>query len=99
MLKGKPRQEWIDQYDKSHQHPLNQLCHFIGIPLILFSLILLLFLIFNPLLWRVSFLMFMLGWAFQFAGHWIEGSRPEFLNDWRFLFVGLWWWLAKLLQR
>jgi uncharacterized membrane protein YGL010W len=36
------------------------------------------------------------GWVFQFIGHAFEGKPPEFLKDWRFLFVGLSWWLAKL---
>ncbi len=28
-----------------------------------------------------------------------EGKPPEFLKDWRFLFVGLRWWIAKLRGR
>jgi uncharacterized membrane protein YGL010W len=36
------------------------------------------------------------GWALQFVGHAFEGTRPEFLHDWRFLFVGLRWWVAKV---
>jgi hypothetical protein len=32
----------------------------------------------------------------QFIGHFVEGKPPEFFKDWRFLFVGLRWWLAKL---
>jgi uncharacterized membrane protein YGL010W len=40
--------------------------------------------------------MFVLGWVFQFVGHAVEGKPPEFLHDWRFLFVGLRWWFAKL---
>jgi len=41
--------------------------------------------------------MFLIGWTFQFVGHWFEGKPPEFFRDWRFLFVGLrWWWFAKM---
>jgi uncharacterized membrane protein YGL010W len=36
------------------------------------------------------------GWVFQFIGHYYEKKPPEFLKDWRFLFVGLRWWFAKL---
>jgi uncharacterized membrane protein YGL010W len=36
------------------------------------------------------------GWGLQFVGHAVEGKRPEFLNDPRFLFVGLRWWTAKM---
>ena len=27
---------------------------------------------------------------------WIAQETPEFFKDWRFLFVGLRWWVAKL---
>jgi hypothetical protein len=33
------------------------------------------------------------------SGHGFEGKPPEFLKDWRFLFVGLRWWVAKLRGR
>jgi hypothetical protein len=32
-------------------------------------------------------------------GHAFEGKPPEFLHDWRFLFVGLRWWVAKIRGR
>jgi len=35
-------------------------------------------------------------WALQFIGHYFEGEPPEFFKDWRFLFVGLRWWMAKI---
>ena len=96
MFEGKSWDYWTDQYAKSHQHPLNQLCHFVGIPLIVISLLMLLFVIFFPTIWRLSLLLFVVGWIFQFVGHFIEGSRPEFLNDSRFLLVGFRWWLKKM---
>jgi uncharacterized membrane protein YGL010W len=40
--------------------------------------------------------LFILGWIFQFVGHAFEGKPPEFFKDWRFLFVGLRWWFAKM---
>ena len=40
--------------------------------------------------------LFVVGWVFQFIGHAFEGKPPEFFKDWRFLFVGLSWWFAKL---
>ena len=43
--------------------------------------------------------LFVAGWIFQFVGHGFEGKPPEFLKDWRFLFVGLRWWIAKLRGR
>lgn len=38
MLSGKTWDEWIAQYARSHQHPVNRFCHTIGIPLIAASL-------------------------------------------------------------
>ena len=38
MLGGKSWDEWIVQYSQSHQHPINRICHTIGIPLIAISL-------------------------------------------------------------
>ena len=29
----------------------------------------------------------------------IEGKPPELMKDWRFLFVGVRWWLAKMRGR
>jgi uncharacterized membrane protein YGL010W len=45
--------------------------------------------------WPIPLGLFVVGWIFQLAGHMVEGELPEFLKDWRFLFVGLRWWLAK----
>ena len=49
--------------------------------------------------WRVGLALFVLGWVFQFVGHAFEGKPPEFFHDWRFLFVGLRWWVAKMRGR
>ncbi len=47
-------------------------------------------------LWWIPVGLFVLGWVFQFIGHAFEGKPPEFFTDWRFLFVGLRWWFAKM---
>ncbi len=44
-------------------------------------------------------LAFVLGWSGQFAGHKIEGTRPAFLDDLRFLLIGPAWVLASLYRR
>jgi uncharacterized membrane protein YGL010W len=98
-LGNRSMDEWVAQYAESHQHPFNRLCHTLGIPLIMLSLVLLLVSLFVAGLWRLGLLLFVVGWAFQFLGHFIEGKPPEFLKDWRFLFVGLRWWIAKLRGR
>ena len=40
MLAGRSWDDWIAQYAKSHQHPVNRVCHTFGIPLIVLSLVL-----------------------------------------------------------
>jgi len=45
--------------------------------------------------WKIAVGLFLTGWVFQFVGHAFEGRAPEFFKDWRFLFVGLRWWLKS----
>ncbi len=99
MLGNKPMEEWVAQYGESHQHPANRLCHTLGIPLIALSLPLFVVAIFVQGLWPIPLVMFVVGWILQFVGHFIERKPPEFFRDWRFLFVGLRWWLAKVRGR
>jgi uncharacterized membrane protein YGL010W len=98
-LGGKSWNEWIAQYATSHQNPVNRVCHTIGIPLIALSIPLFLVGIWVPGFWRIPLTLFVVGWIFQFIGHAFEGKPPEFFKDWRFLFVGLRWWIAKLQGR
>jgi len=99
MLGGKSWEQWISEYAGSHQHPVNKFFHTVGIPLIATSLPLFVLGIFVRGVWLVASVMFVLGWVFQFIGHWFEGKPPEFLRDPRFLFVGLRWWFAKIKGR
>ena len=99
MLGGKSWDEWIGLYSRSHQHPFNRLCHTVGIPLIALSLPLFLVALAVPGFWPLPLAMFIGGWVFQFVGHAIEGKPPEFLHDWRFLFVGLRGWMAQVRGR
>lgn len=99
MLGNKPMQQWLVQYGESHQHPVNRLCHTFGIPMIAVSLPLFVVAIFVHGIWPVPVALFLIGWILQFVGHWVEGKPPEFLQDWRFLFVGLRWWYAKIRGR
>jgi uncharacterized membrane protein YGL010W len=89
-------EEWVAEYALGHQHPVNRACHTIGIPMIVLSLVLLAAaLVGPPILWQAGLGLFVLGWIFQFVGHAYEKKPPEFLKDWRFLFVGVRWWIAK----
>jgi len=98
-LGGKSWDEWIAQYATSHQHPVNRVCHTIGIPLIVVSLLLFVASLWMAGLWKLALGLFVSGWTLQFIGHAFEGKPPEFFSDWRFLFVGLRWWVAKLQGR
>ena len=99
MLGDKSSEQWVAEYAQSHQHPLNRLFHSFGIPMIVLSLLLFVAAIFVHALWPWALGLFVVGWIFQFAGHALEGKPPEFFRDWRFLFVGLRWWVAKMRGR
>ena len=99
MLGGRSWEDWIAQYGHSHQHPVNRVCHTLGIPLIVVSLPFFLVALFVAGFWPIPLALFVAGWVFQFIGHAFEGKPPEFFRDWRFLFVGLRWWVAKIRGR
>jgi uncharacterized membrane protein YGL010W len=96
MLGNRSNEQWISQYASSHQHPVNRTCHTLGIPTILLSVLFFLASILFHRLWPYALGLFLLGWIFQFVGHAFEGKPPEFFQDWRFLFVGVRWWWAKI---
>jgi len=99
LTRGRSSEQWIAQYATSHQHPVNRFCHMLGIPLIVIAIawFAIAWVVSAPL-WMAATL-FVTGWALQFVGHAFEGKRPEFFHDWRFLFVGLRWWVAKVRGR
>jgi uncharacterized membrane protein YGL010W len=43
--------------------------------------------------------LFVVMWILQFIGHNIEGKKPSFLKDLRFLLVGPAWWWVHWLKR
>jgi uncharacterized membrane protein YGL010W len=92
-------EEWIAQYAASHQHPVNRVCHTVGIPMIALSLLMAPIAVWRPGWWWAAAGLFVVGWVFQFIGHAFERKPPEFFKDWRFLFVGLRWWFAKMAGR
>jgi uncharacterized membrane protein YGL010W len=99
MFAGRSWDDWIAQYATSHQHPVNRACHTFGIPLIVLSIVLGGVSFFLAGLWLPALTLFIAGWVLQFIGHAFEGKPPEFFHDWRFLFVGLRWWVAKMRGR
>ena len=79
---------FVEEYKAKHRHPLNRLSPPFGIPMIVVSLPLFFF---N---WRWALGLFVLGWVFQFLGHFIEGNRPAFFSNPVYLVVGP-VWLAR----
>lgn len=63
-------------YLHEHRSPLNRLTHMVGVPLLLATAVV--------GLWRQDWTMVvvgqLVGWAFQIAGHRIEGNRPALLK-------------------
>lgn len=92
----KTREQWVAEYATSHQHPINRLCHTFGIPIILVSIATAVAAIFIHPLWTYALALFIFGWILQFIGHAFERKPPEFFHNWRFLFVGVRWWWAKI---
>ena len=143
----------LDQYGESHQNPVNKMIHWICVPLILFSLLglvwsvpfphlnflgryngflnwasfliafsgyyyyrlspvlsyMMILIVFalsllvvqlekwalagGPALWLVCAVIFAVAWIGQFIGHRIEGKKPSFLQDVKFLLIGPIWLL------
>lgn len=141
----------FDQYSENHQNPTNKIIHWICVPLIVFSIIGLVYAIpfpyisflgkynmyinwfsvlmaaciyyylkLSPILsylmlfffgicyffviqleyiekqggmalWQSSLVIFVLAWIGQFIGHKIEGKKPSFFDDLKFLLIGPIW--------
>ncbi|HUA17260.1 MAG TPA: DUF962 domain-containing protein [Bryobacteraceae bacterium] len=96
MLGNRTWPEWIREYSAGHQNPVNRACHTVGIPMIAVAVLLIPLAIWRSQAWTLVLGLFVLGWIFQFVGHAFERKPPEFFKDWRFLFVGLRWWFAKM---
>ena len=130
----------LAQYGESHRNPTNELIHIVCVPVIVFSLLGILWAI-HPLvalavcawaLWYylklsrpftvgmlamtvvmlallammprltvlpLSLAIFVVAWIGQFIGHKIEGKKPSFLDDLRFLLIGPLFVLGFLYRR
>jgi uncharacterized membrane protein YGL010W len=53
----------------------------------------------NTPLWLISVVIFIISWVFQFLGHMVEGQKPSFLTDVRFLLVGPAWLMHSVYRR
>ena len=155
----RPVDIYFDKYAESHQNPTNKAIHWICVPLIVFSLLglvwaipfpylkfmgrynsfinwgsvliafsvyyyyrlspvlsyLMLLIVFafsygiialvnwqsagGPPLWESSLVIFVVAWIGQFIGHKIEGKKPSFLDDLKFLLIGPIWLLHFVLKK
>lgn len=93
-MKGVTLAASFDAYAKAHRHPMNQLCHRLGIPLVLVSLPSFFF------AWKVALALFLVGLGFQLAGHVVfEKNRPSSLESPRYLLIGPLFLARELHQR
>jgi len=84
---------FIENYQRTHTHPVNRLLHTFGIPMIVISLPLFFF------YWKIALALFILGWILQFVGHWFEGKPPAFFKNPLYLIIGPVWWVKKLFKK
>jgi uncharacterized membrane protein YGL010W len=81
---------YLDEYKKTHTHPMNRATHAVGIPMIVLSL---------PLFfvsWPWALGLFVVGWILQFIGHAFEGKAPAFFKNPIYLLVGPVWLVKKI---
>lgn len=156
----RPVDAYFDKYAESHQNSSNKLIHWICVPLIVFSLLglvwaipfpqlaflgefsryinwatflilfsivyyfrlspplafamLFIIAVFSasivtleklhneqgwPEMWQVCLFIFFISWAGQFIGHKIEGKKPSFLDDLKFLLIGPIWLLHFIFRK
>jgi uncharacterized membrane protein YGL010W len=130
----------LARYSESHRNPTNELIHFVCVPVIVFSLLGILWSL-HPVvalaavagaMWYylqlskpfavgmlamailmlailaamppltvlpLSIAVFVVAWIGQFIGHKIEGKKPSFLDDLRFLLIGPLFVLGFLYRR
>ncbi len=136
----RPLDSLLATYSESHLHHTNEVIHFFCVPLIVFSLLGLLWSV-HPLaavglvmlsllyyltlsvsfalgmvlmsaamlgilallpqawVWQVSLAVFVVAWIGQFIGHKVEGKKPSFFDDVRFLLIGPLFVLSFLYRR
>jgi uncharacterized membrane protein YGL010W len=53
----------------------------------------------GPALWLICLIIFVLSWIGQFIGHKIEGKKPSFADDIKFLLIGPIWLLHLIFKK
>jgi uncharacterized membrane protein YGL010W len=87
----------LEIYRLKHQHPINRLMHFVGVPAITASIAFPLFAWFEwgVVAWKEAIILSAIGWSLQFFGHVVEGNQPAFFQNPRFLIVGATYFLFR----
>jgi uncharacterized membrane protein YGL010W len=49
--------------------------------------------------WQFCLALFVVMWILQFVGHKVEGKKPSFFEDLRYLLIGPAWWWVHWLKR
>jgi uncharacterized membrane protein YGL010W len=49
--------------------------------------------------WQSCLVIFVIMWILQFVGHHVEGKKPSFMKDIKFLLIGPAWWWGHWLKR
>ncbi len=96
MLGGRPREELLAEYVADHQNPINKPLHMFGIPAVLLAVLLWLAAPFVAGAWLWALILTPIGIALQLIGHRFEGKPPSAQSDWRFLLIGLGWWVRYM---
>jgi uncharacterized membrane protein YGL010W len=99
MLGGRPRKELLAIYIADHQNPINKRFHLFGIPAVFFAVLFGLASPFVAGLWPWALVLIVIGTALQLIGHRFEGKPPSATNDWRFLLIGVGWWVRYVLGK
>lgn len=53
----------------------------------------------GPAFWSVCVFIFIIAWIGQFFGHKVEGKKPSFLTDLKFLLIGPLWLWSKIFNK
>jgi len=99
MLGGRPRKELLAKYIADHQNPINKWFHMFGIPAVVLAVALWIAAPFVPGAWLWAAVFTVAGVALQLIGHRFEGKPPSAGSDWRFLLIGLGWWVRRILGK
>ena len=96
MLGGRPYDELMKAYIGDHQNPTNKVFHLIGIPIVVITVGLWLIAPYFEGVWLWALVATPIGIALQLIGHRFEGKPPSAASDWRFLIIGVAWWLRAV---